>query len=146
MELFSGLHHFCPVQTHVFRLRHDQQVGRIVVVLVAVDVMDDLISSQRPAKHLLSNHSMLMPPVQLAVSGWFDFCETLNLRFAIALATFRFWGDVARIAIAAHSLGVLAAHPTRTLLGRIGAAINAALLSHQPGKQFPATVGECRQL
>ena len=67
MRLLPGGHHVGKVKSHVFRLRHDLQIGRIVVLLVAINVMNNLALDQGSADHLLGNDSMDVPAVNLSI-------------------------------------------------------------------------------
>ena len=67
MRLLPGGHHVGKVKPHVFRLRHDLQVGRIVVLLVPINVMNNLAFDQGSADHLLGNNSMNVPAVDFSI-------------------------------------------------------------------------------
>lgn len=97
------------MQAQMVCLRHNDQVFRPVVVLVAVYVVDDLATPQRSAKHLLSDHPVLVPAVQFFVCGWFCWFvikRGLPAFFFERLVTC----DVVRVAITPLALRVHAAH------------------------------------
>lgn len=134
MLCLSSCCHLLPVSLHVLGLGHDLQVARVVVVLVAVDVVDDLVSLQRPAKHLFGNHTMLMPAVKLAVSVGLDLLNTAKLRGPVVGSPLPFWRHVVGIAVATNALRVHPAHPARSFFRRVVAAFDAANLGHaMPG-------------
>jgi hypothetical protein len=60
------------MQRYVLRLSHYLKIGRIVVVLIAVDMVDNFSFSQWTTKHLLSNDSMSVTVMQFAVGGFFN--------------------------------------------------------------------------
>jgi len=55
----------------VLALSHYPKVCWVVVVLVAVDVMNDLATPQRPTKHFFGYYSVLMPLMEFFVGARF---------------------------------------------------------------------------
>ena len=71
------------VQTGVFGLRHDAQIGVTVILLISVSVVDYLALSERTPKHFFGLNAVLMPTVL------FDVPETFA---AVALSVSAFLG------------------------------------------------------
>ena len=142
MPRLASFLHFFVMHSDMLRLRHHLQVAGIVVVLIAVDVMNNLVSLQRPPQHLLGNYPMLMPTKKLAIRSWLQLGDSLKHCSSAVGSALGFRRDVVGIAIAAHSLSVHSAHSAGTLFGGLAATFNAARLSHGFGKRIPGTVGE----
>jgi hypothetical protein len=131
---------------HVLGLRHDLKVRRIVVVLVAIDVVHNFVPLKRTAKHLLSNDPMLVPAVKLSVGIGLDLFNAAQLCGPVVGSTLVFWRQVVGIAVTANTLRVHPAHTVKAFARRVLASFDAASVCHGATRQIPATVGKCRQL
>jgi len=60
-ELRTSLEPSCPMQSDVFRLRHDLKVGQSVVVAVAVPVVNNFCIAQRTAESAFNDNAVLKP-------------------------------------------------------------------------------------
>jgi hypothetical protein len=63
----SGLAHLREMQFHMLRLCHHLQVFWPIIPAVAVNMMDDFASLERPAQHLFGDDSVFMPTEVLCI-------------------------------------------------------------------------------
>jgi hypothetical protein len=94
----------------VLALSHYFQIGWVVVVFVAINVMHDFPSLKRSSNHLLSYNTMLMAPIALAVCRFLDGIKPFKLRRSVCCSALLFRGGVMRIAVAAYTLRVHSTH------------------------------------
>ena len=64
------------MQRGVFRARHHPKIGRVIVSLVPIDVVNDLVRTQRSSELLFSHDSMRVPSVGLFVGQTFAAAKT----------------------------------------------------------------------
>lgn len=111
----------------MLRLSHYLQVIAVVVVLIAVDVMDDLATLERSAQHLLGNHAVRVTAMKLAVGGGFDVvANALEMSFTGRSPPIGFRCDVVGVAVSPDALCVHAAHSATFGFGKLFTAFNTA--------------------
>lgn len=99
------------MQLVVFGSRHHSQVVRMVVLLVAVDVMDVLAWEDWASNLLFGDNTMLVLTVVLSICARLYRLDAGKLGVAVAFPSLIFRRHVIMIAIPANALGVHAAVP-----------------------------------
>lgn len=119
------------MDSRVLFSRDDLKILNCVVVLVAVDMVHDLVAPQRASEMRLHHDAVLVAAVELLVCRLFQLAE-FRLSQAVVLAAQLLRGCVGWIAVPPNTLRVASAHSAAAFLDRAGAAFDQTQLRRQP--------------
>lgn len=94
------------MQATVLNSRQNHQVRRVVIVLVAIDVVNMLVRPELAAGNFLADHAMLVAAMKLSIGGRLDHIEALQNGSALTLCALFLRNDDVRRSMNAPPLGM----------------------------------------